>query len=242
MCPGERAKHPAADVVDARGLGAKNAVPWSAQKRGNITATIRNVDQIDTGHHLELFAEDMRHGPAAGRSHVDLARIPLGVGNELRDRLGWNGWIDHHDIEGAANARDRRDIADEIEIELLAERRVHRVRHSDEQERIAVRRCPDDAFSADVAAGTRSVLNDKWLPEPLRQRLTHETGDGVGCLACGKGDDDAHRPRRIGSRPRDPRYGRHRGSAGGQMQEFTAGRINLLTYPFRFTTHSTLLP
>jgi hypothetical protein len=33
--------------------------------------------------------------------------------------------------------RDRRDIADEIEIELLVERRVHRARQPDNQERIA---------------------------------------------------------------------------------------------------------
>src|SRR5216683_8154285 len=125
--------------------------------------------------------EDMGHGPAAGRSHVDLARVRFGVTDELWDRLGWNGWIDHHDIWGAANARDRRNVADEIEIELLVERRVHRVRQSDKQERIAVRRCPHDAFGADIAAGARSVLNDELLPEPLRQRLTHEPRDDVGC-------------------------------------------------------------
>src|SRR3984893_14182320 len=129
----------------------------------------------------------MGHGPAAGRSHVAFPRMGLGVCDELRDRLGWNGWIDHHDIRGAANARDRRYFADEIEIELLVERRVHRVRQADEQERIAVRRCPHDAFGTDIAAGARSVLNDEWLPEPLRQRLAYEARDGVGCLAGRKG-------------------------------------------------------
>jgi len=108
----------------------------------------------------------------------------------------------------AANARDRRYFADEIEIELLVERRVHRVRHADKQKRIAVRDCPHDAFGADIAARTRSVLNDEWLPEPLRQRLTHETRDGVACLAGRKGNDYAHRPRRIGLRPRDAQHGR----------------------------------
>ena len=34
-----------------------------------------------------------------------------------------------------------------------------------------------------------------------------------------KADDQAHRPRRIGLRPRDPRHGRQRGSARGQMQK-----------------------
>jgi len=87
-------------------------------------------------------------------------------------------------------------------------------------------RCPHDAFSADVAAGTRSVLNDEWLPEPLRQRLTHEARDGVGCLACRKLDDDAHRPRRIGLRPSEARGRRQRGAARGQFQECAAGKFH----------------
>src|SRR5262249_10196584 len=179
-CHRQRAQHAAPDVLDARGYGAENDLHLSDQQIGNVTAAIRNVDQVDTGHHLEPFAEDVGHGPAAGRSHVDLARTGLGVGDELRDRIGWNGWIDHHDITGASNARDRRYFEDKIESELVVERRVHWVRQPDEQARIAVRRCPHDAFGADIAAGTRSVLNDEWLPEPFRQRLTHEPRDRVG--------------------------------------------------------------
>src|SRR5262245_57426282 len=100
----------------------------------------------------------MRHGPATGRSHVDLAGIGLGVGDELRDRLGWTRSIEHHDIKGAANARHWRYRAKEIEIELFVERLVHRVRQGDKQERVSVRRCTHDTFGADVAAGARSVL------------------------------------------------------------------------------------
>src|SRR5262249_32970597 len=161
------------------GYGAENDLHLSAEQIGNVTAAIWNVDQVDARHHLEPFAEDMGHGPAAGRSHVDLARIGLGVGDELRDSLGWKGGMDPHEIRGAADARDRRYFADEVKIELLVERRVHRVRQPHEQERMAVRRCPHDAFGADIAAGARSVLDDEWLGEPLRQRLTHEPRDGV---------------------------------------------------------------
>jgi hypothetical protein len=39
--------------------------------------------------------------------------------------------MDQHDQRQANDARDRRDIADEIEIELLIERRVDRVRCAD---------------------------------------------------------------------------------------------------------------
>ena len=42
----------------------------------------------------------------------------------------------------------------------------------------------------------------------------------------GKADDDAHRPRRIGLRPRDARHGRQRGSARGQMQKLSAGKFH----------------
>ena len=61
----------------------------------------------------------MGWGSGSGRSHVDFAGIGLGIGDELGDRLGWKGRIDHHDIRGAANAADRRDIADETEIKLF---------------------------------------------------------------------------------------------------------------------------
>ena len=42
----------------------------------------------------------------------------------------------------------------------------------------------------------------------------------------GKADDDAHRPRRIGLRPRDARHGRQRGSARCQMQKLSAGKFH----------------
>ena len=42
-----------------------------------------------------------------------------------------------------------------------------------------------------------------------------------------KADDDAHRPRRIGLRPRNARHGRQRGSARCQMQKSAAGKFHL---------------
>ena len=91
---------------------------------------IWHVDHVDAGHHLEQFAGDMGRRSVAGRRHVDLARIGLGIGDELGNGLGRNRWIDHHDIGHADDACDRRDVADEIEIELVVERRVDRVRRT----------------------------------------------------------------------------------------------------------------
>ena len=115
--------------------------------------------------------------------HVDLARIGLGIGDELGNRLGRNRWIDHHDVGEAEDASDRRDVADKIEIELVVERRVDRVRRTDQKERIAIRRRAHDRLGADIAAGARPVLDNELLAEPLRQPLTHQARDDVGRAA-----------------------------------------------------------
>ena len=108
----------------------------------------------------------------------------------------------------ADDARDRRDVADEIEIELFVQRRVDRVRRSDQEERVAIGGRTHDRLGGDIAAGTRPVLDDEWLAEPLRQPLAHEAREDVGRAAGSKANDDAHRPRRIGLRPCDARHGR----------------------------------
>ena len=86
----------------------------------------------------------------------------------------------------ADDARDRSDVADEIEVELVVERRVDRVRRADQEERIAVRRRAHDRLGADIAAGTRAVFDDEWLAEPLRQPLSDQPRDNVGRAAGGR--------------------------------------------------------
>ncbi len=51
-------------------------------------AAIRHVNQVDAGHHRERCAEDMVRAADAGRGHIDLSRISLGIGDELGDRFG----------------------------------------------------------------------------------------------------------------------------------------------------------
>ena len=127
----------------------------------------------------------------------------------------------------ADDARDRRDVADEIEIELLVERRVDGIRRTDQEKRIAIGGRTNDRFGGDIGACARPVLDDEWLTEPFRQPLTHEAREDVECAARGHPNDDPHRPRRIGLRPRDPRYGRQRGSADCQMQKLsTVGKFH----------------
>src|SRR5262249_37646785 len=142
-----------------------------------------------------------------------------------------NRWMHRYDVRLPVNACDRRDVADEIETELVIERRVDGVPTADYEQRVAVRRCAHDRLGADIAARAWSILDDERLTEPLRQPLTHQTRDDVARTGRSERHDDAHRPRWIGLRPSDPRHGRQRGSARGQMQEFATGKFHGLPLP-----------
>ena len=84
-----------------------------------------------------------------------------------------------HHIRHAIDARDRRDVADEIETEPFVEGRVDHVRGGDQEERVAVGGALHDRFGPDIAAGAGSVLNYELLAEPLRQPLADQAGDGI---------------------------------------------------------------
>src|SRR5262249_29225021 len=117
---------------------------------------------------------------------LTLPGFALAIGDKLGNRLGRNRWMRHHDEGVAADSCDRRDVANEIEIELVVERRVDRVRRACHEQRVAARRRPHARLRADIAAGARPVLDNELLTEPLRQPLTDQAGDNVGWSARGK--------------------------------------------------------
>ncbi len=61
----------------------------------------------------------------------------------------------------AADAGDRRDVAQEIVIQLVVERGVHRIADRGEQERIAVSRSLHDDLGGDIAAGAGAIVDDE---------------------------------------------------------------------------------
>ena len=109
--------------------------------------------------------------PDATRRHAELARICLGVGDELRNSCGRNRWVHHHDAGHDDNAGDRRDVTDEMEIQLVIERRVDRLCRTDREQRIAVGGREYDGLGGNVGTSARPVLDDEWLAKPLRQPL-----------------------------------------------------------------------
>jgi hypothetical protein len=173
----------------------------------------------------------MRHSPSAGRRHIDFAGIGLGVGDELGNCFRRKRWIYLHTEGLAANARNGRNVADEIVIELFVERPVDRVRRNGQEECIAVGRRACDCLGAGICTGARPVLDDEWLAEPLRQPLSQQNARGVGRSTRTGTDDDAHRVCGIGLCARYARDHRERGSARCQMQKCSAGSFIVIPPP-----------
>ena len=182
-------------------------------------AAIGHVGELGAGQHHEQLADDMGGVADAGRRHVDRARVGLGIGDEFGDRLGRERRVDLHDERPAHQARDRSDVASETEVRLVVERGAERVRRRCKQQRIAVRRRIDDGFKADVAAGSRPVLDHNRLAEPLGQRLRQQAGDGVVRPAGGDADDETNGLGWIIERQRRWRDGANEGSRRGEAQD-----------------------
>ena len=77
-------------------------------------------------------------------------------------------------LGGTDQARDRRDVTNEIEIQFVVERRVDRLRRTDHKERLAVGGRAHHGLGGDTGAAARPGLDDERLAEPLRQPLTHK--------------------------------------------------------------------
>ena len=197
-------------------------------------AAIRHVHHVDPGHHLEHLGGDVVGVAGAGRGVIDLARVGLGVGDELGNRLGRKRRRDEHARGARARGRDRHDVADEVEVQLVVERRIDGVAGVDQQQRVAIGRRRDDRLGAEIAAGAALVLDDEGLAEPLGQPLPDQAAGDVGGAARRERHHDAHRPGRIverhgGARQRGQRQWRRwrkRGTGGEGSSSCCPGRCS----------------
>jgi len=92
----------------------------------------------------------MRRGPVAGRRHIDFAGIGLGIDDELGNRLDRHRGMHLYGKRVASNARDRRYVADEIEIEVVVEGGVDSVHSNASENRIAVRGRTYNGLGGDI--------------------------------------------------------------------------------------------
>jgi hypothetical protein len=89
-----------------------------------------------------------------------------------------------------------------------------------------VRRRIDDRFGANVAAGSRPVVDHEGLPEPIGKPLPDQPRGDVDAASCGERRHNPHRTRGISLRAGQPRQHRQRGNAHGEMQKFPAGKAH----------------
>src|SRR5215471_11847583 len=103
----------------------------------------------------------------------------------------------------AHDARDRRNVSDEIIVKSVKQGRVDRGGGPDHEQRITVCGCAHDGLNTDITAAPWAILDDELVAETLRQPLPYQARGGVVHGTGRKRDDDAYRPRRIGLRPSD---------------------------------------
>jgi hypothetical protein len=65
---------------------------------------------------------------------------------------------------------------------------------SAEPQRVAVGRGTHDGLSTDIAAATRTVVDNEWLAQSFRQPLAYEPGEDIGPAASGERHDQTHQP------------------------------------------------
>ena len=190
-------------------------------------AAIGNVDDIGPGFDLEQFRHQMRTD-ADGVAVVQLARIGLGVPDQLQDRFHRQGRPgDQHQLVD----RDRRDRGKGfvwIIVELVEERLAAEGADRSHQQRVAVGRRTRDLLRSDGAAGAALVLDDDGLPESKLQPLRNQPRRGVGRSARREWHHELDGPIRIALRENEAgRAGDHRGRGDGRKDRSDARNRSL---------------
>src|SRR5262245_16941167 len=149
----ERPQPAGPDVADHTGHRSKENLYLAAKQSDHRrpAAAKRHVDQLDPGHLLEQLAVEVRWSADPDGRHRDLARIGVGVGDELRHSLDRNRRIEGQNAGVTTQARDGRDIATKIETEIAVDRRIPCVRRAGFEQRVTVGRRPHDHLSREIA-------------------------------------------------------------------------------------------
>jgi len=120
------------------------------------------------------FAGDALH------AERELARIGLGVGDELVDRLHAQAWPHDQQHRLEHGDQQRPEVAARVEVGLRLEKLGHHDRRGwGEQQRIAIGRSLRHLRSADPHAATGLVLDDELLPEIFLGRRRGDAHRGI---------------------------------------------------------------
>jgi hypothetical protein len=201
---GGHGKRPQPFVVDVRNRrrrgGQRNLRLIGDDTRHRRSATlVRHADDIRFSHELEQLGGKVHVGADAGMRVGHLARICLGVSEEiLHGRCGHAGMHHHH--VGIGN--HRRD-GDKFAVRRVAQLRVEAGADGDgafgrDQEGVSVRRGLGHDLAADIAACTAAIVDDDGLFDRFLQVVGENPRGEIRRAAGRERHDDAYRPLRPG--------------------------------------------
>ena len=135
----------------------------------------------------------MRGAAHAGRAVAQLARIGLGVGDELVEVAPRHRRVRHQRIGADRDVDDRGEILRDVVGRHLVDRDRERQAARRVEQGRAVGRRGDHRLGADDAGRARAVLHDELLAEPLGELLRQQPRHHVDAAARRHRHDDAHR-------------------------------------------------
>ena len=143
-------------------------------------AFIGHVHDVDAGARLEQLTGEMGQHADAARGKIDLARIGLGIGDELGHRMRRHPWIDDKNARAGADECDRFEAFQRVIAGIgMQQRRDDQPARGREQKRIAVGGGFGGVLGADRVAGPGPVFDDKGLAERGLQIIGGDASDHV---------------------------------------------------------------
>jgi hypothetical protein len=156
------------------------------------------VHHVDPCGLLEELGGEVRRRPNTRGAEVDLARIGLGVGDQLLHVLGREIHIGGEDQRRNSGERHRDEVLRRIERELaLVQGHVRGIAGDHGQHRVAVGCGLRHEVGAEDAVGSGPIVDHDRLAERARHLLRDHAGDDIGDAAAGVGHHPADRLVRI---------------------------------------------
>jgi len=151
------------------------------------------MGHVDAGRLAQHLAKQMVDRAIAGRGDVDLAGRGLGGRDQFGDVIGREMWVGHHHVARRGHRAHRLEVFQRVEAGGLVKRRVDHIGAVGRQQQgVAIGLGPGGGRGADVAPGTRAVVDDELLAQRLRQLLGHDAGNRVIGAPGHLGHDQGH--------------------------------------------------
>jgi hypothetical protein len=172
------------------------------------------ADEIEPGLELVELAREIGEVDRPGGAVIELARVGLGIGGELRDRLHRKVGADDEDLVGVHHLGDAGEVPGRIVAGAFRDRGdIGERRGVAEQERVAVGVGCCHRLGADRAAPAAAIVDDDGLPERRRHAVGDEPRQHVGRPAGPGRHDHLDHLGRIGLRLRGSAGVEHRAQA-----------------------------